>query len=144
MVTNSNSLPTQSHRVKYLNYPRSSFFFFFCPFWRNHFNINSLSKYCSPRNTCNDASRRRCCTWLEHDQHDKLRINFWTASAIDDRKSDWWCMKWDKAKTKARLCQQETPCVIFVLSVYSCYPSGKCVGLRNVSSLLWKLDDDLP
>ena len=47
-------------------------------------------------------------------------------------------MKQDKAKTKARLCQQETPFLVFVLNVYSCYPCGLCVRLRNVAGLFKK------
>ena len=47
-------------------------------------------------------------------------------------------MKQDEAKTKARLCQQETPFVVFVLNLYSCYPCGLCVRLRNVAGLFKK------
>ena len=53
-------------------------------------------------------------------------------------------MKQDEAKTKARLCQQETPCAILVLNVYSGYPCGICVKLHNVAGLFRKHDDDLP
>ena len=52
-------------------------------------------------------------------------------------------MKQDEAKIKARLCQQETPFVVFVLNLYSCYPCGLCVRLRNVAGLFRK-HDDLP
>ena len=52
-------------------------------------------------------------------------------------------MKEDEAKTKARLCQRETPFVVFMLNLYSYYPCGFCVKLRNVAGLFRK-HDDLP
>ena len=36
------------------------------------------------------------------------------------------------------------PCAILVLNVYSRYPCGICVKLRNVAGLFRKDDDDLP